>query len=187
MKETILEIGTDIQRRYSEESKFGLNNKAVARYQCVVSTDSILISEGARIKQGPIWLVNKEILDSRSREIVKKLNGFTIYKNTALGGALISGKSSYSVKSKLKRISVMNVDLFNSAFYSNSGTEVKGITIVLNNGAKYTYSSISDLLRDRANMQEMLDSERRKAEEDKLNQSKREAVLSHSTPLPDSW
>lgn len=183
MKETILEIGTDIQRRNSDESKYGLNNKAIARYQCIVSTNSILIPEGSRVKHGPIWLVNKEILDTRSREIVNKLSGQTVYKNTALGGALISGKSSYFVKNSLRRVSDMNIDLFNSAFYNNLSNQIKDITIVLSNGSKYSYSSLNNLLIDRANMQEMLDSERKKAEEDKLNQAKCEAVAEETRKI----
>ena len=140
-----------------------------------MSTNSIRIPENARIRRGPIWLVNRDV-DIHSRESFNKLSGLTVYKNTALGGALISGQTSYSVKDKYRRTSIMNIDLSNSAFYNNSGYDIKDITILLNDGSKHLYSSISDLLRDRANMQEQLESERKKAEKDKLNQAKREAA-----------
>ncbi|WP_308008032.1 ATP-binding domain-containing protein [uncultured Prevotella sp.] len=169
-KESLYEIGHDIQSHRNKEIHEYVQNCAIARAFCHYSSSLQPEKNGYQT----FWLVNKSWAQyNNRRDIALQTDGQSVCKNTRMGEILIkyfSGKQKYTQTNlrgyRKGKVNEVEIEIFNRAQYNLTPNSVKEITINID-GEAYRYQTLKQLLNEKEAISERLETLKKQQEETK--------------------
>lgn len=155
--ESLIEIGQSIHLRRSEERQSGNMPCAVGRADCTLHS-----TLNGTEEHSEFWILNNETY----RKPVTCSKGTAVYKNTKMGDILTKyhqGTYSYSLRTNLKRVNEVTVEIHNKATYTPTSKGVNELTIFCGQDT-YKFQTLADLLEQQSKHEEEL---KRKREEER--------------------
>lgn len=165
-KELLSNIGDSIKTQRLAEVKNHANNPAIGRVFCNVESTEGNILDGKNI----FWLINNEYNQYRYRSHCEI--GKPVYKNTRMGEILSKykdGKHSFTLRTNLKRLNKVDVQVYNRSVYTVAGNSVKEITVNIDGDRNtYYFQYLEELIKYNNDLNTRLAEKKKQEEENKI-------------------